>query len=316
MFKRGWLFILFVPFVASAQASRGALEGLGFIGPASLSFSYEGRYLPGYEGVGQTENRLAVVVPVYKNEKNSIALSGGAAHVHLDETVRLDSGQNVPTDLYRMEIGAQYAKQLKERRSCSLRTSVGYSGDRPGAGKDTAFSFVGTYGYPSAGGKGYWVWMAFWANNSVLANYVPIPGIVYIYRGETVRGIFGFPVTSFQWTPEESWVFSFSLFGPVLQTEAAYGRSESGQGFLGYAYSEQSFIPSQRPDRRDRLILHEQKVDVGFRINISKEFLGEVRVGESFDRSIEIGRSVLKRDGGTANLKSDPYVNWSLKAVF
>lgn len=307
-----------VPFFATAQPARGggSFGGLGLIGPANISFSYDGRYLPGHENVGQTENRLGVAVPVYKSERNSVALSAGAANLHLDESVRLDSGQEIARDFYRFDLGAQYARQLEGRRNYGLRASVGYAGDKPQDGKDIAFSFVGTYGYPSAGGKGYWVWMAFWANNSVLANYIPIPGIVYIYRGETVNGVFGFPVTSFQWTPENPWVFSFALFGPVLQTEAAYGRLESGQGFIGYAYAEQSFIPSQRPERRDRLVFHEQKVDAGFRIGLMKDWSAEVQVGESFDRSVQIGRSVLKRDGGSAKLKSDPYISWLLKATF
>jgi hypothetical protein len=302
---------------ASARGG-GALTsfgGLNAFGPPLPLFSYEGRLIPAGKSTEQIENRANLSLPIYKTAEDTYALSLAAGQIHLGDTLVLDSGLPVSTDFTRLEIGGQYMHNLPAQRTWGLRASVGYAGDQPSLiPKDLSYSISGSYGFP--GTKGYWVLLVFVANNSPLINYFPIPGAIYIYKTENFSGVFGFPINSLQWTPVDPWVFSLSIFGISLQSEAAYGRLGRPQTFLSYGYTEQSFIPDVRPDDRDRLTIHDQRVALGYRVPFKDTVLVELQGGRSYDRSIYVGNGPLNKDVGSVEMAPDWFVGWSLKAAF
>ena len=69
--------------------------------------------------------------PVYKSQSDTVALSLAGGLFHLGDPLTLSSGVPVPTDLYRMELSAQYYHQFPESKTLSLRSSIGYAGDEP-----------------------------------------------------------------------------------------------------------------------------------------------------------------------------------------
>ena len=300
-------------FAFGAPAAPG---GLNLAGPPSGRISYDGIIIPAGDSPTLTENRAEFGVPVVKAESSTVAASLGAGQLHLSHPVYLDSGAPVPTDLYRVELGAQYFRQLREKKSWGLRASIGYAGDKPSVSpKDATYGLLANYGFPGSG-KGYWVLMVFVSNNSSLLNYLPIPGFLYIYRTPKFTGLFGFPIFSLQWTPTELTSYSFSIFGTTLQAEAAFGHRENFQVFTDYALLRQSYIPDIRPDSRDRLNPREQRLGAGFRTLIAKTVIGELRAGRSFNRSFSIGQGPLKRDGGSVSLEDEWYISWGGKYAF
>ena len=303
----------------AAARGGGALTSFGganAMGPPVPFVSYEGRITPGTNATGQVENKFNISSPVYKNATDTVGLSLAAGQVHLSETLHLDSGQDLATDYSRFEIGTQFMRQLADKKNWGMRASVGYAGDRPSeAGKDLSYSLSGSYGFPGTG-QSYWVALVFMANNSPLANYVPIPGVLYIYRAEKFSGSFGFPVTSLQWTPIDPWQFSLSIFGLNLQTEAAYGHLDSLQTFFAYTMSQQTFIPAVRINDRDRLTLREEKVSLGLRAPVMGLLQAEIQAGRSFNRSAYIGRGFNNKDGGSANMSSDNFASVAVRCAF
>lgn len=297
----------------------GALSsfgGLNAMGPPVPLLSYDGKYSPGEDATSLIENRFNISTPVYKDEDETIAVSLAGSNLHLGNTLILDSGRKIPTELYRIETGAQYFCQLPEKRNWGLRASVGYAGDKPFANADdSAYSFSANYGFPGSD-KGYWMLTVFLSNNSPIGNYVPIPGFIYLYKTETFTGMFGFPILSMQWTPIFPWSFSFALFGPTLQSEIGYGSIDRLQVFSALAWTRQSYILNERDDAKDRLTLEEKKVTVGLRTSVSKGMQAEIQTGQVFDRALYIGNRLFRKDGGTVSIPSDRYLALGFKMKF
>lgn len=305
----------------ASSRGGGALTSFGgpnAMGPPIPMMSYEGRYMPGEKGPDLNEHKFNISTPVFQNQNDSLALSLAAGQLHLGESLRLNTGKEVPNTLTRMEIGTQYSHKLQNRKNWGIRASMGYAGDRPGnSSKDNSYSLSASYGYPSSENpSGYWLLMVFIANNSPFINYLPLPGVVYMYRTPTLTGMFGFPITSVQWTPVNPWIYSLSIFGPTLQTEVAYGHRDAIQYFGGYSFIQQSFIPSVREEDRDRLKLQEQRLAAGFRMPLSMSMLGELQAGRSFGRSMYVGKKFFDKDKGSVSLDDDWFALWSLKVLF
>lgn len=298
----------------SSGRGGGALTsfgGLNAMGPPLPLFSYEGRYDESIR-----ENKANISIPVYKSGSDSLAVSLAAGQLYLNENLRFDNGMAVPENLSRYEVGAQYHHQLPERRHWGLRTSIGYTGDKAfAAAKDTSYSLIASYGFPSSE-KGYWVTMVYMANNSIFLNYVPIPGAMYIYRTKNFSGMFGFPITSMQWTPEDSlWAYSLSMFGPTVQIESAYGLRDKIQYFTNYAFMNQSYIPSERDSDQDRLRLQEQKVAFGLRGPFIKNTLWELQTGYGFQRSFILGKGFFRKERSSVEIPDHWFVSWGIKIL-
>ncbi len=303
----------------AASRGDGALSffgGLNAMGPPVPLISYDGRYSPGSNSTSFTENKLNISAPIYKSDADTVALSLAGGILHLGDSLLLSSGKTVPTDLYRIETGVQYFHQLPEKRNWRFRGSIGYAGDKPFANSnDLTYSLNANYGFPGSG-KGFWIVSVFFSNNGPLGNYIPIPGVSYFYKTDTFTGMFGFPITSIQWTPVFPWSFSLAVFGPIVQSEVGYGSIDRIQYFSGFYWTRQSYIPSERDKDKDRLTIEEKKAAVGFRTPVWEQMIGELQVGHAFDRSAYIGDGLFNKDGGSVSIPSDWYLSTSIKVKF
>lgn len=301
----------FIQMKRQTLSSGGALNPFG--APPGPLISYDGRYSPGAHSSTYTEHKLHVTSPVHTSEASSVSLFLTGGTVHVGDSPVLDSGKEVPADLYRVELGTQYFRKLPENRNWGVRGSFGSAGDRPFARFDeVTFSLIANYGFPGSE-NGYWKLNVFISNNSPIGNYIPIPGFGYLYKTESFTGLFGFPVLSLQWTPVFPWSFSLGILGPNIQSEAAYGTVDRFQLFSGFYWTRQNYLPSVRDHDKDRLTLEEMKAAVGFRAPLGESMLAELQLGQAFDRGVYIGSGPLNKDGGSASLPSDWYVSTALK---
>ncbi|MBL7671526.1 MAG: hypothetical protein JNM39_13655 [Bdellovibrionaceae bacterium] len=311
-----------------AQASRqttppgggplGALGGLTGLGSQAPSLFYEGRFIQGSNDSPETpsflESNLNTSVPVFKTEKNTVAVTLGGGNLHLSEPVILSSGTKVSTNFYKADVGLQYSRSLENKRRFGLLGSVGYSGDK--LDTDTqSFNVSANYSFPGSNDN-QWVLMVMMSNNSPLGTFVPVPGFFYIYRTSTFTGLFGLPILSIQWTPVNPWSFSFSVFGPTLKTEVAYGEIDKTQFFTGFGWKQQRYLLSERTNKDERLTIEEKNAEIGFRRPLFQGVFSEFQTGYTFDRSIYLGEGLFNKDGGSADLDSSWYLKWSVKVTF
>jgi hypothetical protein len=281
------------------------------LAPTEARASYEGRR--DFKSPSFSEDRLSLAAPVFRSGGGDVlglSLSGG--RLRLGEPVELSDHTRVPVDLYRLQAGAQYVARLPERRGWSLRGLFGAAGDK--LSDSRSYGLAASYGFPGAG-KGYWVVMVFLSNNSPLPNFIPIPGVIYIYRTETFTGMFGLPFASMRWMPEPAWTLSFSLFGPIVTLEAARGERDRPQGFVRLTSTQENFILSKRSQPRDRLTVAEKRASLGLRSPLWGPVRAELQLGSAFDRSLYVGQAFRKKSG-TASLPSDAFISWSLISRF
>ncbi len=282
--------------------------GLNPLTPAVPHVVYEGRGL--WKSPSFREQKFGAVMPVWTGEIDRVAMSLGGSHIRLGEEVRLDSGTLLPRDLYRLELGSQYSRMTVERKSYSLRGSFGGTGDK--LEKGTSFSLIGSYGWPGSG-KGYWLTVLYFSNNGPFGNYVPIPGVIYVHRTDTLMLMVGLPTMGLQWTPTPDWSLSASLFGPSVSTEAAYGDFDKLQVFTGFQWNRQNFVLSERVEDRDRLTIEEKRASGGFRFPIVSNLRAELQAGYGFDRSAYVGDGFLDKSRGQAELPDDWFASLALR---
>jgi hypothetical protein len=297
----------------------GALSSFGGFGmtpSASPSIAYEGRIAPNHNSPSLSENKIVISTPLYKAEGKSLSLSTQGNILHLNQPLLLSPGTIIPKDYYRMELGAHYLQMLPEKRSFGVRSSLGYNTDKPLTDKrDLSFSLSGHYSFPSTDHSS-WAVALYLSNNGPLANYIPIPGVIYFYKTPTLTGMFGFPFASLQWTPAFPWTLSTSLFGFNYNFEIAYGSVERSQYLFGLNSGRQSYMLHNRVDEKERLTFEEKKLFLGLRTPLFNKVSSEFQIGDSFGRKVYLGNKLFKKNGGETKMNSSLYASWRMRTSF
>lgn len=300
--------------VEQAQSQTDSLispNALTSLNPPFTVVSIDGRHSPG--DVGQTDGRVALSVPVVKTNQHMVTLKAASGVVSFEDAIPITSTTAVPKTLYKAEAGFQYSRQLEGFKNFSVSSSIGYTGDQ--TMKNATFSGLLSYGYPTATGN-FLIWNLFISNNSPLGNYVPIPGIMYMYKTPTFTGLFGVPAISLQWTPSPDQAYSFSFFGISANAEAAYGQLKVVQGYLTSNWTTQSYILEDRIEDKDRLSLEEKKVGIGVRSFVFRRAQVQLEAGYAFDRAAYAGQGLRNMDIGSTKMSDDTYMSLSVKAGF
>ena len=263
----------------------GVMGSFGILPPTKKVLQYNGNF------AGINQQKVSFATPVWSHDKESLSMSLNGSSIAFNEVKNFkDSTIRTPNELQRVEVGAQYSRRLKDKKAFGLRTSVGSASDKILYGmNEMTFSVNATYSFPGEN-ENHWIWTVFMSNNNPLANYVPIPGFIYLYKKENFTGMFGLPFLSMQWTPVKPVVLSMSYFITNLNTEAAYGFNDHMQLFTGFSIAQQTFLRKDREQLQQRLFFNEKKVFVGFRTPLSKSLNGDIQVGRAFDRRLQEGR--------------------------
>lgn len=296
------------PVPSSGGTALGA-----FGGPPIPSVSYDGRY---GSNARLTEHKLQITAPLHATQTGTVSLSATGGTVHTGNSPVLISGKRVPIDLYRLEAGIQYFERLPGNKNWGLRGAVGSAGDAPFSRlDDTTFSLGASYGFPGSE-NGSWKLGIFMSNNNPIMNYLPIPGVSYLYKSETFTGMIGVPMLSLQWTPVFPWSFSLGAFGPNILAEASYGDIDRFQVFSGFSWGRQNYILREREHATDRLTIEEKKTAFGIRIPLGEPLLAEFQAGRAFDRSMYIGNGPFSKSGGSAAIAADWFLSTTLKLKY
>jgi hypothetical protein len=132
---------------------------------------------------------------------------------------------------------------------------------------------------PTVGPGDQWIYTLFISNNNPIANYVPIPGVIYLHKRERFTGLFGIPFSSIQWTPVDPWTLSVSIMIINFNAEISYGHRDQMQTFVGFSSAQQSFL----------------RAFIGVRSPITPKLSGDIQFGDSFDRRLSEGDSLRDR---------------------
>ncbi len=308
-----------------AQAQEDSSMDTDFTDAAALvrgrpyALTYGGSHIPADSKSSQVhQHRFGISTPISKDETDSYSVALQASTLQFGDEITLSkSGTRLAQTFNSMDVSVHYKHTMPGFKQMGLRFSVGSASDQLfEKSDDNTYTLTGSYSFPSESGQGFWSWFVFVSNNNPIANYVPIPGVGYFHRTPTFKGIFGFPVTSFQWMPAEKWTYSFAFFGPMVRTEVAYGEQKMLQVFVGASWISQSFIRRNREENKDRLFVTEKKAYLGVRSPFADSFWGELQIGKSFDRSVYEGPGLQQKDRGYFDMEESRFVALNLRAIF
>jgi len=308
-------------FMRAIEQAKDQAQGV-LVTPSALSsqsppftvISIESRYSPGNNE--QKDNKVNFSTPLQQTAEEYIAASFAASALQFNQDVVLSSGLAVPNQLNRAEVGLQYTEKMPGFKNWGLRGSVGSASDQLfKESKDTTYSLIANYGYPTPTG-GFWMWTVFFSNNSPLGNFIPIPGVMYMKRSPTFTGMFGFPMTSLQWTPSADRAYSLSLLGTSLSSEAAFGDVKEYQIYSVFKWNNQSYLLKDRKEEKDRLTYEEKKIGLGVRKFCFGNALVDLEGGYAFDRLVYLGEGLRNMRSGSADIDKNWYLALSMKAGF
>ena len=268
----------------------GVVGGLGLIPPKKTIISAEG--MSAFQGnpVVINQGKVSLTTPVWTSGEKTFTSTVSAGTVKINERVLTPDNDKVG-ELHRMELSGQYARMTETNGMTGLRVALGSAGDKPfHSARELIFSVNAFYAPPGEVKDSHWIYTLSFFNNNGFANYIPIPGFIYLYKNETFTGMFGLPFLNFQWTPVKPWLISFSWFITNLKSSVSYVFSDTTQMSLGFSINQQTFLREGRDELRDRLFLNDKRIYLGLRHAFSKDLSLELQSGSSFDRSLREGR--------------------------
>lgn len=288
--------------------------GTGLLPPSRKILSVGGTLAP--EPVSTNNYRVTAATPLWAWDKNTTALTVSAQRIELGENkIIIDGPEKTPRTLDRVELGGSFARMLGESKFIGGRVQIGSASDQPfHSNRETSYTVTGFYGRP-AEGKNFWLYSVFVSNNNPIANFLPIPGVTYVYRTDTFTGMFGLPFNILQWTPVPEWSFSFSFFITNMTAEITYGLRENTQWSIGYSRSQQTFLRHEREKLRDRLFFTENRLYAGMKTPASEDISYELQSGLAFDRQLREGTSFSDTDL-LLNLHRSWYVSAGITYLF
>jgi hypothetical protein len=320
MLRLFWL-LLFLSFNAFAEGSpdlpQKTLPGFAVLGNLGLlpvkmtTLSYGGWITPQSGDVEQ--HRFTFQRPLYQGATDSFSLSLGGTSLHFGDQPILSSGLLVPVDLWKAELGASYSHKIDDDRFSGARVSFGSASDHPFSNFDVTTIGVSAYYSWATSEETRWMLTLFFSNNNPIINYVPIPGVVYLYQTEKFIGLFGFPLSSVVWMPAPGWMFTLSFFGPTINSEIGFGNPRKTQFFLGYSWTQQSYLRENRPDPNDRMYYSEMHSPLGVRFLILDRLKTEFSTGYAFDRSVYEGVHLGSNENGTTSLGNSWFAAWNFR---
>jgi hypothetical protein len=220
-------------FAAAPIASAAGGEGMGMLfgggmGGPPFRLRLEGHYSLSSDAkvvgqgtdLGLVRYGVSLAARPFTTERDSLTLSVSDSILAIDTAATLPAtGTPVPDEFQRIRLGLAWARRLDMGRSVTAAVNVGSASDDPFGGDDRpAFSWVMSYVRPTEPGKA-WIFAAFMTNTFEELNYVPIPMVAYMSRGERHTAVVGLPFAYVNWRPRERWAFDLSYF-PVTNVRA------------------------------------------------------------------------------------------------
>jgi hypothetical protein len=153
-----------------------------------------------------------------------------------------------------------------------------------------------SYVRPTEPGKA-WIFAAFMTNTFEELNYVPIPVVAYMSRGERHTAVVGLPFAYVNWRPRERWAFDLSYF-PVTNVRAKVTyRPRRWLGvYAGLDSRHDAFFRSGRASDDDRFYVYEMRAALGVSAHVGRHASVDLSGGWSFDRYMFEGEGWTDRD--------------------
>lgn len=268
------------------------------LGRLQTNLRYEFEILPAVDVSRQDTDfsarhyNLSMLLPVWNREHSELALtpSFGVLDIH-SGAILPDSRQDLPDELYKIDLGGVYRRKLDGDRILGLQVSLSSPSDKPFNSLDeVSVNATGMLRVPAAANDAWWFFLNYSDRRDFLP-YVPLPGVAYQWNpGPEFRGVFGLPFSMVNWQPMEDWTLEASYFVPrTIHTRLRYQLLEKVSVYSGFRWYHDSYLRSERDEDQDRLFFYQKKAMSGIIWEISESFSIDLQGGYGFDRFLYEG---------------------------
>ncbi len=285
------LLLAAVPALASpADGSAWLTSELGLLQPR-LSYQAEHQFdqrVDNHSGeVGFNQHDLRAITPLWQNSSNELSLAGRARYLDLDTTAVLPSGKGLPSELWDLNLAAQFRHRLDGGSVLGLSVRGGSASDKPfhsdGENQYGATAFARL---PS-GRDGAWIILANYDNNRELFPGMPlIPGAGYWYApSKRFQVLAGVPFSSLHLRPLADLDLNLSYaMVRTLRARATYHLVKPLSVYTGFEMFHQCYLLADRAHSENRLFLYQKRALAGTAYELGHGLVLDVSGGWAFDR--------------------------------
>lgn len=242
--------------------------------------------------LGMLRQNLSVGAPVWLSDSDKLIATVSVQNTSFSTDVVLpDTGRAFPDALWNIRFGVNYFRTFENGWKGGLIVQAGSASDRPfHSTNELIANVIGFLEIPAQNERDAWQFSVFYSPFGNLS--FPIPGFAYLYRpSDTFQAQIGIPFR-IDWRPTETFSWDFS-YVPLtnISTQARWTFAPKTTAFLGYEFLNDAYFLADRPVRRDRFMVFEQRVVGGIRWQPWRKLVFDAHLGYSFGRSFGEGRN-------------------------
>ena len=243
-----------------------------------------------------------VYLPVYQKEETTYAVSAKSQHLHFGNLPVKNNFVPI-TDLYSQQVSLSTAFIDAEKNTWKLSGGYGSASDKPFENSQSSVFDMNLSKKVQVDQLHSWTYFLNFSNNRGFLNNIPLPGFMYSTMNETMTqgAMFGIPFLTYWIRPTEKLTFTvFYLVPLTASVQASYNFTRFMQAGLKLSTGQQSFMRSDRQNKKDRIIYTSDRASASFKTNLSQSLVVELELVKAFNRSLFDGKDVT-------SLSSDRY---------
>jgi hypothetical protein len=219
-----------------------------------------------------------------------------------------DTGQPFPDVLWNIHLGTTYRHLFDNGWIAGGTVSVGSASDRPFNGLNEMTLGINAFLRIPQGEHNAWLFSLSYSTNSELP--IPIPGIAFLWQPcEQLRMNIGLPF-QIMYRPTDDLTFDVSyMLLTSIHARATYRVAPRIRVYGGYDYNNESYLPADRPDDRDRLFYYDQHLTAGLQFIVCRCAALDFSGGYTFDRFYFEGHSFSNRNQNRIDVGDGPFLS-------
>lgn len=247
---------------------------------------------------------------VWRDESDEVWIHGGLRYQEIHtEAILPDTGQPFPEQLWHVVGGATYRHLLRDGSTIGGSLSVGSASDQPFHSSRELVESLTAFYHLALESRDSWLFFLSYSNNRDFANYLPLPGVEYLYNpSREFHAMVGFPIESLEWKPIEDLSFRVT-YSPLHNIHAliSYRLADPLGIYAGFDWTTQSYLLVNRPEAKDRFYYDEKRAKSGLKITLARGLVLDLSGGYAFDRSYRESQHHLRNGFDRVDIASGLY---------
>ena len=261
---------------------------------------------------------LSFTHPLWKDPLNAWTLFGNARNELIETAAILpDTGQPIPSELWSVNLGLSYARQLSDGWVAGGGVSIGSASDHPFATIHEMNVGMNAMLRIPQGEHNAWLFTLFYSPTGELA--FPVPGVAFSWNpSPQFHANIGLPLM-LMWWPNDDWQIQASyMLLRTVHVKATYRLAAQLKAFAAYDWANESYTLLDRPELDDRFFIYDQRASMGLQYSFSKNWTASASSGFIFDRYMFEGTSSISSadSANRVDFGAGPFLALNLGARF